>query len=275
MKKVFLIGLLLSVPCAHAVIMDNSRLIGAPMKDFMRSLVAEKDQAAFVAYYEEFSKLFEHESKEKQDATRSVLFQKGMHYLAHNDAATHQAVSSKIKQLRTMKNNKKELENTERFLAHCGMYASFIELKGKSAELKNLRAFADDSFTDFVRRIVAPQDQTAFSRYYEILSEKMNECGQDKRDETYEYLFSKALADLESNHADWYGIVAPYGSYKNAVASQDVVGSKARMFLRRYGAYQDYLIFSGQKNAGFLGAIGSFCSSVGKKVAGWFNSSAA
>lgn len=245
------------------------------MKDFVQQFVAEPEQLPFVRYYEEFSKMFVKETVAQQEAWRAALYQKAMAYLNAHDAVTSDFIAGRIKRLRSAPgDHTKELENIERFLTRCGVYADFVELKGKSAEFKVVRAFADDAFTDFVRRIVAPHDHVGFTRYYEVLSEKLNSCDEHKRLVTYKYLFSKALSDLETKHADWYAVLMHYGVPDFRAAQEDMVAAKARMFLRRYGAYQEYLEVTGQLNNGFFASLGSFCSTIGKTISGWFGVSA-
>ncbi len=278
MKKSVMLGLLLSVSFARAVIMDEGMIVGSSMKDFVLRFVPQAEQQQFVKYYEEFSKMFENVKKEKQEATRVALFKKAMMYLHDHDAKTHSFIVNCIQQLRLKKdNNQSELENLERFLTHCGVYADFVELKGMSADLKQLQAFADDSFGGFLNRIVASHNHAAFTRYYEDLSARLTKCDEKKKIVTYKYLFGKAMSDLESAHADWHSVLMPYGSPESldTVAAQDMATARARLFLRRYGAHQEFLEITGQANQGIFAALGSVCSSIGKTISGWFGSIAA
>lgn len=269
MKKVVVCSLALSVMCMKAVIMDESRLITASMKDFVLSFVPASEQIQYVNYYQEFSKLFEKENAKKQTAARAALFEKAMGYLEHHNTNTYDYVANRIHQLRSNKAHQKtELENIERFLVRVGVYADFAELKVLSADLKRLKAFADDSFVDFLRRVVSPQNQVGFTNYYERLSAKINTCDKHKQEVTFQYLFGKALSDLEVSHADWHALLLPYGSLENK--STDAVANHARIFLRRYGAYQEYLELTGQANNGFFDTISKVCSNAGKTIAGWF-----
>jgi hypothetical protein len=269
MKKGVIGCLSLCVFCAKAVVLDESRLITASMKDFVLTFVPAVEQVQYVNYYQEFVKLFNEESVNKQDAARAGLFAKAMSYLQGNSPDTYEVVVNRIHQLHANKKTQKaELDTLERFLERVGVYADFVELKVVNADWKVLQTFADESFVGFLQRIVTPHNQAGFANYYERLSVKINESDHHKQRVTLDYLFEKALSDLEVTHADWHAVLTPYrflDGNKNAM-----VTNQAHIFLRRYGAYQEYMELTGQSYKGFFDTVTTACVNLGKTVGEWF-----
>ena len=81
---------------------------------------------------------------------------------------------------------------------------------------------------------------------------------------------------MKYTHPDWHNILVSYSSEDQKYIQMNPVVARARLFLRRYGAYQEFLenrALAGvteEPRSGMFTQIGSFFSNIGKTVAGWF-----
>jgi len=147
--------------------------------------------------------------------------------------------------------------------------------------------FIDAKFDKFVTRLVKEEHREEFRKYYALLNEKMREADEGKVYATYKRLFATARENLKTEHADWYTLIDPYISEAHLVldTKYDDVRKASKIFLTRYGAYQEFLKFKGFKRKAKNQAvkliehgaqvstwdkIGYFAESVKNKVGGWF-----
>ena len=138
--------------------------------------------------------------------------------------------------------------------------------------------FLDKRFDDFLTRFVAVEDHKTFGHYYEKIMNSFKYVDTATRNNTNRYLFRKAFHVLEKEHCTWYDEIASYGAQAQVTGDthKDDITAQYYTFLRRYGAYQEFLSKKGwgekkeRVSPSIITQIGSFFSGLGQTVAGWF-----
>lgn len=141
------------------------------------------------------------------------------------------------------------------------------------AEAPKSLSFVDDKFSDFLNRIVVEDDREIFASYYISLSEDVSKKDEAKIKRTYNYLFEKALSALERDQKEWFKEMRVF--LEDPKQDESTL-KEAQLFLRRYGAYQEFVDIKNieierQKTPiGVFATVGNFFSRVGQTVSGWF-----
>jgi len=153
-----------------------------------------------------------------------------------------------------------------------GLIVGFFSFIVVYANNKTDLSFTNDKFSEFLKRVVADKDVELFSSYYIALND---DVGRDKAraKSTHIFLFEKALVSLEKEHNNWLESIK---TFLSADKPEEVELKKVQVFLRRYGAYQEYLAIrdvefkKSDMPIGFFAKIGDAFSSIGQMVVGWF-----
>lgn len=136
--------------------------------------------------------------------------------------------------------------------------------------------FVDASLDGFMKRIVAQDDHKEFKLYYKDFIIKMDALGKSaptKKDSELKKIRTLAFCSLENMHPDWALQLKPYALYEKGTQGIDTKTlHSARVFLTRYGTYDEFLKNKAQAHAGMWYRFKSYSKHVSNKVTGWFTS---
>ncbi len=245
---------------------------------FLERIVAKNDRALFSNYYGKISALLNAGGDE--DINYEGFFKKALANLKRDHSDWFDIVDRCIKE-RPKKKDDPLLQKVQTFLTRYGVYCDFLDIRKQALAERNLPNFVDGKFEDFINRVVAQDDRDLFALYYARLSEETTRGDSSKIRATHSYFFSKALEDMKKNKPEWFKEISQFLSGAKITGDTQVDSKieKAQLFLRRYGAYQEFCEIKDfdrkhedkiAEKRGVLAQIGTLFSNIGKTVAGWF-----
>ncbi|MCK5633113.1 hypothetical protein KAH94_05145 [bacterium] len=271
---IFVMGAIFQVKAQNDLVFINETL-----DEFFNHFVAKKDQNLFAQYYNKISVLLQEEKS--GEALNKDLFKLGLVQLKFDHRNWFDAINFCIEQSKKQKNDN-ELKKVQIFLTRYGAYQDFLRIKEKLKQKNIVPNFFDNEFDDFSNRVVDNDYKGLFKAYYIRLSQDVSQGSKEKIKATNTYLLSKALESLENDKKDWFDAVSIFLSSVELQEDKEnnIDLQQAQLFLRRYGAYQEFLEIKDvdvlqQESTSFIANVGSFFSNVGQTVAGWFGFGAA
>jgi hypothetical protein len=274
----YFLGVLLAASVLRVVAGVDLSFIDEKFDAFLVRIVPEADRSLFSNYYGKISALL---NAGDAEITHDELFKRALAHLKKEHKDWFSVINTCIKE-KVKKKDDPILQKVQTFLTRYGVYRDFLDARKSVGKIKKLQLpdFVDEKFVDFVNRVVPQDERDIFSLYYARLSSETAKGDSSQIKATHSYLFAKALDSLKVDRPEWFKQMAQFLSNMDITGDQklDEKIEKAQLFLRRYGAYQEFLeikdvdIAQEEKKSegGILAQIGSFFSNMGQTIAGWF-----
>ncbi len=137
------------------------------------------------------------------------------------------------------------------------------------------RTVLDGKFDDFIKEVVAAEDQKQFRSFYNDLVQKQKKEIQStkgksrkKRRDYASNLRKLGSSSLEVRKPELAMQLKPYPSKKGANPEQE---KKVNDFLFRYGAYEEFLKDRAAKQNSMFAKTRTYIRDAGNKMVSWFN----
>ena|SRR3989338_6368065 len=140
---------------------------------------------------------------------------------------------------------------------YCGVLIVFSVFRIESLVFK-------ERLEDFVVRVVEKEYQDGFREHYGDFLDSMRVLPTQKKQKELLLLRKNALAYLEIAHQDWYQVLQDH-------AELDIENQSraTRLFLTRYGLYQDYKKMRDSDHVHIWAQVKLYTQKLGEKLSFW------